>query len=72
MRNQVQHELVEEQRKAANQVCSAVMALIATRHAQAEDGSRRNKGRSKPWQARLSAHELNNDETCLATTKICT
>ena len=57
-KNQARRDLVERQRKAANRVRSAVMALIATRRAQAEDGSRRNKGRSKPWQTRLSAHEL--------------
>ena len=50
--------LVEERRKAANRVRSAVMALIATRRARAEDGSRKNKGKSRPWQTRLSVHEL--------------
>ena len=34
------------------------MALIDVRHAQAEDGTRRNKGRSKLWQTTLSAEEL--------------
>ena len=34
------------------------MALIDVRRAQAEDGTRRNKGRSKPWQTTLSAEEL--------------
>ena len=34
------------------------MALIDVKCAQAEDGSRRNKGWSKPWQTTLPAHEL--------------
>ena len=50
--------LVEERRKVANRVRSAVMALIATRRARAEDGSRKNKGKSRPWRTRLSVHEL--------------
>ena len=57
-RNQAQRHLVEERRKAANRVRSAVMALIDTKRAQAEAGSRRNKGKSRPWQTTLSAHKL--------------
>ena len=34
------------------------MALIATRRARAEDGSRKNKGKNRPWQTTLSAHKL--------------
>ena len=34
------------------------MALIDVKRAQAEDGTRRNKGRSKPWQTTLSTEEL--------------
>ena len=50
--------LVEDRRKAASRVRSAVMSLIATRRARAEDGSRKNKGKSRPWRTRLSVHEL--------------
>jgi hypothetical protein len=57
-RNQAQRDLVEERRKAANRVRSAVMALIDTKRAQAEDGSRKNKGKNRPWQTTLSAHKL--------------
>ena len=53
-----EENLVEERRKAANRVRRAVMALIATRRARAEDSSRKNKGKSRPWRTRLSVHEL--------------
>ena len=56
--NQKQRDLVEARRKAAERIRTAVMALIDVKRAQAEDGSRRNKGRSKPWQTTLSAEEL--------------
>jgi len=56
--NQKQRDLIEERRKAGERVRTAVMALIDVKRAQAEDGTRRNKGRSKPWQTTLSAEEL--------------
>ena len=56
--NQKQRGLVKARRKAAERIHTAVMALINIKHAQAEDGTRRNKGRSKPWQTTLSAEEL--------------
>jgi len=56
--NEKQRDLVEARRKAAERIRTAVMALIDVKRAQAEDGTRRNKGRSKPWQTTLSAEEL--------------
>jgi hypothetical protein len=50
-RNQAQRGLVEQRRKAANRVRSAVMPLIDAKRAQSEDG--KGKGRSRPWQATL-------------------
>ena len=47
-RNQAQRDLVEQQRKAANKVRSAVMALIDAKRAQSEGG--KGKGSSRPWQ----------------------
>ena len=56
--NEKQRDLVKAQRKAAERIRTAVMALIDVKRAQAEDGTRRNKGRIKPWQTTLSAEEL--------------
>ena len=44
--NEKQRDLVEAQRKAAERIRTAVMALIDVKRAQAEDGTRRNKGLS--------------------------
>jgi hypothetical protein len=57
--NQKQRDLVEERRKAAGRVRTAVMALIDVKCAQAEDGSKKGKGtKNRPWQTTLSTHEL--------------
>ena len=50
--------LVEARRKADEIVRSSVMVLIAARRARAEDSNRKNKGKSRPWETRLSVQEL--------------
>ena len=50
--------LVEARRKAGEIVRSSVMVLIAARRARAEDSSRKNKGKCRPWETRLSVQEL--------------
>ena len=50
--------LIEARRKAGEIVRSAVMVLIAARRARDEDISRKNKGKSRPWETRLSVQEL--------------
>ena len=57
--NQKQRDLVEERRKAAERVRTAVMALIDVKRAQAEDGSKKGKGtKNRPWETELSARAL--------------
>ena len=50
--------LVEARRKAGEIVRSSVMVLIAARRARAEYSNRKNKDKSRPWEARLSVQEL--------------